>query len=260
MYKEEIGDADMDESNSSSENAAPKVTKDDDDDDDDDNDARTRRVSEERGDDFQQSTTSTTTGRFLDSKSIIISARDVEMGMGGARRGRASFGNGNGNGAAVAHDDTQTEYGIVKLTGNMEQRPTMEECSSSSSLFPDGIVQSDGGSSDRFMAYHMSELGTFGSRSGSSGVSLTLGLQHCEGGGGGGGSLPIPISIPMGGGGGHHSFVGMSMSMSMRGPSDMYNPAAAAASSDPADFDCMDPGSQQHRFSSSSHLLHDFVA
>ena len=30
MYKEEIGDANMDDSNSSSENAAPKVTKDDD--------------------------------------------------------------------------------------------------------------------------------------------------------------------------------------------------------------------------------------
>ena len=47
MYKEKISDADMDDSNSSSENAAPKVTK-----DDDDNDVKTRRVSEERGDDF----------------------------------------------------------------------------------------------------------------------------------------------------------------------------------------------------------------
>ena len=61
----------------------------------------------------------------------------------------------------------------------------MEECSSSN-LFLDDMVHSD-----RFMAaaaaYHMSELGRFGSRSGSGGVSLTLGLQHCEGGGGGGG-------------------------------------------------------------------------
>ena len=48
MYKEKISDADMDDSNSSSENVAPKVTKDD----DDDNDVKTRRVSEERGDDF----------------------------------------------------------------------------------------------------------------------------------------------------------------------------------------------------------------
>ncbi|CBI38029.3 unnamed protein product, partial [Vitis vinifera] len=157
MYKEEIGDADMD-SNSSSENA-PKATKSD------------IRASEERGDDFQPSTTST-------------------------------------------------------------------ECSS---LFPDGIVQSDGGS-DRFMAaaaaaYHMSELGRFGS---GTGVSLTLGLQHCEGG-----SLPISN-------GGHHSFVGM------RG-ADMYNPAASSVGTDTADFDCMDPGNRQHRFSS-SHLLHDFVA
>lgn len=215
MYKEEIGDADMD-SNSSSENA-PKATKSD------------IRASEERGDDFQPSTTSTatercSTGRFLDSKSS--NAPDVEMG--GPTAG-ASFRNGE-------RGETQTEYGIVKLSG--DQRPSVEECSS---LFPDGIVQSDGGS-DRFMAaaaaaYHMSELGRFGS---GTGVSLTLGLQHCEGG-----SLPISN-------GGHHSFVGM------RG-ADMYNPAASSVGTDTADFDCMDPGNRQHRFSS-SHLLHDFVA
>ncbi|XP_034688267.1 uncharacterized protein LOC117916402 [Vitis riparia] len=109
----------------------------------------------------------------------------------------ASFRNG-------APGETQTEYGIVKLS--REQGPGAEECSS---LFPDGIVQSYGGS-DRLMAapaaeHHMSELGRFGS---GTGVSLPLGLQHCEGG-----SLSIS-------GEGHHGFAGM-------GEDDTYDPPSS---------------------------------
>ncbi|PQM35738.1 BEL1-like homeodomain protein 7 [Prunus yedoensis var. nudiflora] len=111
----------------------------------------------------------------------------------------------------------------------------MDDCS----LFSDPNVHSDR-SSERFMeaadAYHMPELGRFGS---GSGVSLTLGLQHCDGG-----SLPISTGT-------HHSFV------AMRGD-DLYNPAASSVGSETADFECMDSGNQQHRFGS-SHLLRDFV-
>lgn len=186
MYKEEIGDADID-SNSSSENATKVVTKGGD-----------VRTSEERGDDFQQSITST--GRFLDSK----------MGVGPTTTG-AAFRNGG------AHGETQTEYGIVKLTTG-EQRPTptptLEECSSSSTT----LFAPDGGS-DGFMAaayHHMSELGRFGSGTGR--VSLTLGLQHCAGGGGG-----------------HHSFVGMN---TREAADDMYNSAASSVGMHAtADFD-----------------------
>lgn len=210
MYKEEAGDTEV-ESNSSSGNA-PKATKGD------------IRTSEDRGEVLQQSATSTatercSTGQFFDSKGSVP---DVEMA---GPSGGDSFHN-------VTHGEAETEYGILKLRG--EQRAAVDD----GSFFPDAIVQSDGGS-DRFMAaaaaaYHMSEMGRFGS---GSGVSLTLGLQHCEGG------TLQPMS-----GGTHHSFV-----------SNMYNPAAASMGSETADFDCMDPGNRQQRFSS-SHLLHDFVA
>ena len=68
MYKEEIGDMEMD-SNSTSENAV-KATKGD------------NRTSEERGEDLQQSASSTatercSTGQLMDSKSNHVP--DVEM-------------------------------------------------------------------------------------------------------------------------------------------------------------------------------------
>ncbi|CAI0437899.1 unnamed protein product [Linum tenue] len=84
---------------------------------------------------------------------------------------------------------------------------------------------------------------------GSGGVSLTLGLQHCEGGGGG---------LPISGASHHHQNQGF---VSMRGD-DIYSAAAAASSvgGETREFECVNPGSrQQHRFNS-SHLLHDFVA
>uniref|UniRef100_A0A5B6ZSL1 Putative BEL1-like homeodomain protein 3 n=1 Tax=Davidia involucrata TaxID=16924 RepID=A0A5B6ZSL1_DAVIN len=209
MYKEEIGDAEMD-SNSSSE-VALKATKGD------------INASEDKGEDLLQSATSAatelcSTGQFLDSKSNYV----PEAEMVGPNDD-ASFQNG-------IHGETETEYGVVK--SRVEQRSSVDDCS---------LFQSNGGS-ESFMAaaaaYHVSELGRFGS---GNGVSLTLGLQHCEGGG-------LPLSV-----GAHHSFV------TMRGD-DVYN-AAASSSVGPetADFDCLDSGNRQHRFGS-SHLLHDFVA
>ncbi|PON77402.1 Homeodomain transcription factor [Trema orientale] len=215
MYKEETGDAEMD-SNSSSENAA-KATKGD------------TRTSEDRGGDLQQSASSTgtercSTGQFMDSK--VNHVPDVEMA---GSVGSATFHN-------LTRREAEAEYGLMKQQRREEQRPGMDDCSS---LFPDAIVQSDG-SSERFMAaaaaYHMSELGRFG---GGTGVSLTLGLQHCDGG-----------SIPMSSGT-HHSFV------AMRGD-DLYNAAASSVGAETADFECVNSGNQQPRFAS-SHLLHDFV-
>ncbi|XWS67860.1 hypothetical protein CRYUN_Cryun04dG0041200 [Craigia yunnanensis] len=210
MYKEEFVDAEM-HSNSSSENAV-----------------KARRTSEDTGEDLQQSGSSSatercSTGQLMDSKSDHV----PDVDMAGSTTG-AGFQN-------VTRGEAETEYVLLKL--REEQRPNVDD----SNLFPDAIAHPDGGS-DRFIAaaaYHMSELGRFGSGSGS-GVSLTLGLQHCEGG-----------SIPMSGGG-HQNFV------AMRGD-DIYNPAASSVGAETADFECINPGNQQHRFSS-SHLLHDFVA
>lgn len=202
MYKEEAGDAEMD-SNSSSENA-PQTKKGD------------KRTSEDGGEDMQPSASSTSTdrcstGQFMDSKSDHY---DVEMA---GSTGSASFQNGT-------RREAEAEYGLVKP--RQGQRHGMDE----SSFFSDGMVQSDR-SSERFMAaYRMPELGRFGS---GSGVSLTLGLQHCDGG-----NIPISSGTP-------HSFVAMR-------DDDLYNAAASSVGSETADFD------QQHRFSS-SHLLRDFV-
>lgn len=212
MYKEEIGDAEMD-SNSSSENAAKAPRGD-------------NGTSEERGEDFQQSASSTatercSTGQLMDSKPDHVP--DVEM-VGST--GVVNYQNGT-------HGEAENKYGLVKR--REEQRTNMEDCS----LFPDAIVQSEA-ASERFMAaaaaYHMSELGRFG---GGNGVSLTLGLQHCEDG-----------SLPMSGIN-HHSFV------TMRGD-QMYNAAPPSVGAETTDFECINPGNQQHRFSS-PHLLHDFV-
>lgn len=215
MYKEEIGDPEMD-SNSSSENAA-KATKGD------------TRTSEDIGEEMQQSASSTATercsaGHLMDSQSDHVP--DVEMA--GSTAG-SNFQNGT-------RGEALTEYGLLKLRG--EQRPSVDDCS----LFSDAIVHPDGGG-DRFMvaaaaaAYQMSEVGRFGS---GSGVSLTLGLQHCEGG-----SLPMSGTT-------HNSFV------SIRGD-DIYSAAASSVGAEAADFECLNPGNRQHRFNS-SHILHDFVA
>ncbi|KAM1760116.1 hypothetical protein ACFX14_003039 [Malus domestica] len=217
MYKEEAGDAEMD-SNSSSENT-PQTKKGD-----------NTGTMEDGVEDMQPSPSSTATekcgtGQFMDSKSDHF--HDVEMA---GSTGYANFQN------VTRHEaEAEAEYGLVKLREG--QRPGMDD----SSLFSDANVQTDR-NSERFTAaaaaYHMPELGRFGS---GSGVSLTLGLQHCDGGS----SLPISSGT-------HHGFV------SVRGD-DLYNPAASSVGSETADFECLDSGNQQqHRFSS-SHLLHDFV-
>ncbi|XVF67764.1 hypothetical protein PTKIN_Ptkin10aG0148300 [Pterospermum kingtungense] len=214
MYKEEFADVEMD-SNSSSETAI-KATKGD------------TRTSEDIGEDLQQSGSSSATDRcsprqLMDSKSNHVS--DVDMA--GSATG-VGFQN-------ITCSEAETGYRLLRL--REEQRPNMDD----TNLFPDAIAHPDG-HSDRFMAaaaaaYHMSELGRFGS---GNGVSLTLGLQHCEGG------------IPMAGGG-HQNFV------AMRGDHDIYNPAASSVATQTADFECINPGNRQHRFGS-SHMLHDFVA
>lgn len=213
MYKEEIGDAEMD-SISSSENAA-KATKGD------------VGTSEDKGEELQQSASSTATercsaGQLMDSKTDQVP--DIEMAGSTAR---SNFQNGT-------RAEAFTEYGLLKLKD--DQRPSVDDCS----LFSDAMVHSDGGG-DRFMAaaaaaYQMSEVGRFGS----GGVSLTLGLQHCEGG-----SLSMSGTT-------HHGFV------SMRGD-DIYGAAASSVGVGTPDFECINPGNRQHRFNS-SHVLHDFVA
>lgn len=211
MYKEEAGDAEMD-SNSSSENATKAVKGD-------------VRSSDDIGEDLQQSASSTgtercSTGQFMDPKSAHVP--DIEM----------AGSNGSIPLQSGSRHEAVAEYGLLKRKEGL--RPGMDD-----NLFSNAMVQPDG-SNDRFMAaaaaYHMSELGRFGS---GSGVSLTLGLQHCDGG-----SLPISS-------GSQHSFV------TMRGD-EIYNAAASSVGPGTADFECLNSGNQQSRFSS-SHLLHDFV-
>ncbi|MBA0804446.1 hypothetical protein Gohar_004030 [Gossypium harknessii] len=213
MYKEEFADAEMD-SNSSSENAV-KATKGD------------TRTSEDRGEDVQQSESSLAvercdTRQLVDSKpNPVPSLVDMAGPVTGA--GFQYFTRG----------ETETEHMLLKL--REEQRPNIDD----SNLFPNAISHPDG-DSGRIMAvaaYQMSGFGNFGNRSS---VSLTLGLQHCEGGN-------IPISS-----GGHQDFV------AMRGD-DICNPTASTVgAAETSDFECINPGNRQHGFSS-SHLLHDFV-
>lgn len=215
MYKEEFADAEMD-SNSSSENAV-KAAKGD------------TRTSEDRGEDVQQSESSLAiercdTRQLVDSKpNSVPSLVDMAGPVTGA--GFQYFTRG----------EAETEHMLLKL--REEQRPNIDD----SNLFPNANSHPDG-DSGQFMAvaaaYQMSGFGNFGNRSS---VSLTLGLQHREGGN-------IPIS-----GGGHQDFV------AMRGD-DMCNPTASTGgAAETSDFECINPGNRQHGFSS-SHLLHDFVA
>ncbi|KAK9164243.1 hypothetical protein Syun_005145 [Stephania yunnanensis] len=135
----------------------------------------------------------------------------------------------------AAHGEDDMDYVGMKLRA--DQRVNVDD----SSLLQDAFVQSDGSSSAKFMtadaAYQqMAELGRFGN---GGGVSLTLGLQHCNTGG---------LSMS---GGNHHSFI------PMRGD-EMYT-AATSLGPDTTDYDCIDPGNRSRRFNS-SHMLHDFVA
>ncbi|PPD99117.1 hypothetical protein GOBAR_DD03846 [Gossypium barbadense] len=187
------------------------------------------RTSEDIGEDQQQSGSSSATercsaGQLVDSKSNHVPDVDIAGTIT-----TTVFQN-------VTRREAETEYGLLRLSE--VQRPNVDN----SNLFLDGITHSDG-VGDRFMkatttSYHVSELGRFGN---ASGVSLTLGLQHCEDG-----------SIPMSGVG-HQNFVAMTRD------NDIYNPAASSIGPETTDSEYVTPGNRQHRFNS-SHLLHDFVA
>lgn len=213
MYKEEFGDIEMD-SISSSENASKSAREDN------------IRVSEDGREELQQNAKPAALERCESSQfheSTNNSIPDVEMP---GSMTRAGF-------EPRSHGAVDIDYAGMRLRGN--QNHNMDH----SSLLQDTLVQSDVGGNGRFLsadAYHMAEMGRFGS---GDGVSLTLGLQHCDGGG-------IPMS-----GGAHNNFV------TMRGD-EMYA-AATSLGPDTTDYDCMDPEDRRHRFSS-SHMMHDFVA
>lgn len=204
MYKEEAGDTEMD-SNSSSD-VVTKATN------------RDLKI----GEDVQNSATSTatmkcSTGQFSASNTSHVP--DVEM-VGPSTESVFNILN-------CRENETHYKVGISRE----DQRPNVNEYN----IFPGTMVQPN----ERFMAtYSISELERFENRSG---VSLTLGLQHCEDG------SSIPMSV-----GTHHNFA------SMRGD-DVYDPSATQVGTETVEFDCMDSGNREHRFGS-SHLLHDFVA
>ncbi|KAI3867703.1 hypothetical protein MKW92_016518 [Papaver armeniacum] len=206
MYKEEFGEAELD-SNSSSEHIL-----------------KAARDNAKASEDNRRKTCNSFPRHFPDSKPDFIS--DIEMS--GPTAG-VSFQN-------RPHEGEGTVYGGMKM--NNGQRTHADDCS----LLQDAFVQSEGNDSGRYMtaanaAYQMAELTRYGS---GSGVSLTLGLQHCDNG---------ALSMS---GGTHQNFI-------MRAD-DMYNVAAVSSlGSEAADYDCMEPGDRRNRFSS-SHMLHDFVA
>ncbi|XP_038987957.1 BEL1-like homeodomain protein 7 [Phoenix dactylifera] len=193
MYREEIGDAEID-SNSSSEN--PPIHKDE------------IRSSENEEDLQSPPGERCQINQLNDSKSKAIHNMDT----GGAS---ASF-----------RDKTSSDDAYMNLKLN-EQRPNGNDCS----LLQDAFTHSEG--SGRYMAYQTAEFGQYGN----SDVSLTLGLQHCDG------SLPVSN--------GPQNF------LAMRGE-DIYG-AAAPIGADTTDYDYMSMDDRRHRFGS-SHLLHDFVA
>lgn len=168
------------------------------------------KASQDKPEDLQQGTAST--GQLMESKSDQMT--DVEM-MG-----------------SDANSIFRSDYGIGKTREGHKQ-------ANDSSLFQDAVVDSNCGS-DRFMAaaaaaYHMSEMERFGNIGG---VSLTLGLQQCEGG-----TMAMGDST-------HNAFIPMR-------DTDVYNTAASAMGTDTAEFDCMDSGNRPHRLVSS--LLPSFT-
>lgn len=197
MYKEEIGDAEI-ESNSPSENA-PK--------------SRDELGLSEDKEDYQSmkpATEKSQSSPFNESsKSSLLPDAEV-------------------NGAATCFQNEVNAEGTNYM--NLKARglhTDTENCS----LLEDALVQPDG--DGRFVSYQVAELGRYGN----TGVSLTLGLQHCEG--------RIPISDDQ------HSFV------SVRGD-DMFN-APPLGAADATDYNYVNLADSRHRFGSSQ-LLHDFVA
>ncbi|XP_047938419.1 BEL1-like homeodomain protein 7 [Salvia hispanica] len=165
------------------------------------------KASEDKAEDLQHGTASARQ-QLMEPKGVEMN--DVEM-MG-----------------SDANSIFQSEYGVGK--GEKAEHET--------GLFQDAVAESSCGS-ERFMGagYHISELERFGSVGG--GVSLTLGLQQCEGGG----RMAMPNSN-------HNAFIPLR-------ETDVYNTAASAMGGDPADFECMDSGGRQHRLVSS--LLPSFT-
>lgn len=199
MYKEETGETEMD-SNSSSENI-PK--------------SRDETGSSEEKENLKSPAAERCqTSQLNESSKSNIS--DMEMG-GTSAAAAAGFQN-EGN-----TDDTFMNL-MLK-----DRRNDGGFCG----LLHDAINQKSDGSG-RLMAYQMAELGRY--RNG--GVSLTLGLQHCDGG--------LPVSN------GQQSFI------EMRGQ-EAYNSAPPPLEADAADYDCINLMDQHHRFGPSP-LLHDFVA
>lgn len=179
MYKEEIGDMDLD-SNLSSENASNP------------NKADHKKSSDQIEDQQQQSLAAT-------------------------------------NRVQMVTESTSDHAPHIEIMGSLGGIETI-----SSSLFS---------GANRFVAaptYNVPELGRFGN--GSGGVSLTLGLQHCDG--------PVmPLS-----GGTHHGFLGLT------GESIPYSAGTASAVAETSEYEAMNIGTQQQRFGPAGHLLHDFVA
>ncbi|CAL9760596.1 unnamed protein product [Musa acuminata subsp. burmannicoides] len=128
--------------------------------------------------------------------------------------------------AAGFQNGTATQDSFMNLKAN-DQRSIGQDAS----FLQDALAHPDG--NGRFLAYQMAELGCYGN----GGVSLTLGLQHCD--------VGLPISD------------NQQSLLAMRG-NDAYS-AAAPAGADTADYDYANMGDQRHRFGS-AHLLHDFVA
>ncbi|PKI38607.1 BEL1-like homeodomain protein 7 [Punica granatum] len=135
-----------------------------------------------------------------------------------------------------------TSRGQIATESKPDHAPDMEMIGSTGGI--ETIHSGLFSGTNRFMtaaAYHMPELGRFGT---GSGVSLTLGLQHCDG-----------TSMPLSGTGTAQGFLGM------RGDGISYTAeAASSAVAENAEFETVNMGTQQHRFGPNGHLLHDFVA
>ncbi|ERN01244.1 hypothetical protein AMTRI_Chr03g53280 [Amborella trichopoda] len=193
MYKEEIGEAEMD-SISSSEKAPTKGNGE-------------GRASDER-EELVGSTERHQLTQFKDSKSELGS----EPEMAGT----------------VAHGDDSGSYGHP----SRERRSNNEDCS----LLQDALGTHHPDGHGRFMSYDYARLEREAYAAprlereafaaGKNSVSLTLGLQHCDG---------------------QQSYMGV------RGD-EIYNTNSVV--SDSSEYDCIN---RRHRFGS-SHLLHDFVA
>lgn len=135
---------------------------------------------------------------------------------------RSRYGSNPGNGTMA------TDFHNNATASNAyEQRPNEEDCGALHGT----LTHND--ASARLMAHQMVEMEKYGS----SGVSLTLGLQHCIGG--------LPMS---------HDQQGF---VTLRGEG-IYS-TAPPLGSEVADYDCMNLPDQRHRFGP-PHLLHDFVA